>query len=148
MKYVRKELNGNHAWRTATLLLVGFAGPDEDFLRRLFDDVECSMAPGCRWVVQPQADVASTMRALRAEPLPVVLCDRDSMPEAWKEMLAESVHLPEPPSLIVTSRLADDRLWAEALNLGAYDVLARPFDRAEVVRTVNLARLRWPPSRA
>jgi hypothetical protein len=32
--------------------------------------------------------------------------------------------LPDPPVLIVTSRLADEYLWAEALNPGAYDVLA------------------------
>ena len=32
---------------------------------------------------------------------------------------------------------------AEALNLGAYDVLAQPFDGMEVSRIVNLARLRW-----
>jgi DNA-binding response OmpR family regulator len=43
------------------------------------------------------------------------------------------------PTLIVTSRLADDELWAEVLNLGAYDVLAQPFDPDEVYRVVFLA---------
>jgi DNA-binding response OmpR family regulator len=38
--------------------------------------------------------------------------------------------------------LADDYLWSEALNLGAYDVLAKPFDVEEVVRTVDAARRR------
>ena len=47
--------------------------------------------------------------------------------------------------LIVTSRLADDRLWAEALNLGAYDVLAKPFERMELVRSVSSAWLHWLP---
>jgi DNA-binding NtrC family response regulator len=41
-----------------------------------------------------------------------------------------------PPNLIVTSRLADDELWAEVLNLGGYDVLAQPFDPQEVYRIV------------
>jgi DNA-binding NtrC family response regulator len=45
--------------------------------------------------------------------------------------------------LIVTSRLADDRLWAEALNLGAYDVIAKPFDASEVVRIAGLACAHW-----
>ena len=31
------------------------------------------------------------------------------------------------PLVIVASHLADDQLWAEALNLGAHDVLAKPF---------------------
>jgi DNA-binding response OmpR family regulator len=48
-----------------------------------------------------------------------------------------------PTPLIVTSRLADEKLWAEALNLGAYDVLAKPFDLSELVRSVNLAWLHW-----
>jgi DNA-binding response OmpR family regulator len=47
----------------------------------------------------------------------------------------------------VTSRHADDRLWAEALNLGAWDVLAKPFDPGEVVRVVNLACLCWQRER-
>jgi hypothetical protein len=33
-----------------------------------------------------------------------------------------------PPLLVVTSRLADDRLWWEALNLGGYNVLAKPLN--------------------
>jgi DNA-binding NtrC family response regulator len=37
--------------------------------------------------------------------------------------------------------LADEHLWAEALNLGAYDVLAKPFDPTEVVRTLSQAWL-------
>jgi len=39
----------------------------------------------------------------------------------------------------VADRLADDRLWAEVLNLGAYDLLIKPFDTQEVLRTVGLA---------
>ena len=49
----------------------------------------------------------------------------------------------DSPEVIVTSRLADDRLWAEALNLGAYDVLTKPFDRHEVLRSVSFAWLNW-----
>ena len=49
----------------------------------------------------------------------------------------------DSPSLIVTSRLADERLWAEALNLGAYDVLAKPFDSTEAMRVVGAAWRAW-----
>lgn len=47
--------------------------------------------------------------------------------------------MPSPPLLIVISRLADEHLWAEALNLGAYDVLAKPLNHTEIVRVLNLA---------
>jgi DNA-binding response OmpR family regulator len=51
--------------------------------------------------------------------------------------------LPDSPVLIVSSRTADERLWAEVLNLGAYDVLVKPFDPTEVSRVVGLAWLNW-----
>jgi hypothetical protein len=58
-------------------------------------------------------------------------------------MLAEAAQLLPSPFLIVTCRLADEHLWAEALNVGAYDVLAKPFDAPEVIRVVSLAWLHW-----
>jgi FixJ family two-component response regulator len=45
--------------------------------------------------------------------------------------------------LIVTSRLADEHLWSVALNLGAWDVLAKPFDRSEVFRGVKSGWQHW-----
>jgi len=48
-----------------------------------------------------------------------------------------------PPMLIVASRTADEYLWAEALNLGAYDVLSKPYRAAEVVRVLSMAWLHW-----
>ena len=67
-------------------------------------------------------------------------------------MLEQVTILPDPPSLIVTSRLADERLWAEALNLGAYDVLAKPFPPTEAMRVIGAAWRAWggpvrPPAR-
>ena len=49
-------------------------------------------------------------------------------------------NLNEPPQLIVTSRTADDHLWAEVLNIGGFDVLAQPLERDEVERVVSSAR--------
>ena len=37
-----------------------------------------------------------------------------------------------PPRFVVSSRLADDHVWAEVLNLGGYDVLCTPFEAREV----------------
>ena len=43
------------------------------------------------------------------------------------------------PVLIVTSKVADEYLWSEVLNLGGYDVLAQPLDRDEVTRVARSA---------
>jgi DNA-binding response OmpR family regulator len=48
-----------------------------------------------------------------------------------------------PPKLIVTSRLADERLWSEVLNLGGFDVLAQPFNPREALRCIGEACHHW-----
>src|SRR3974390_568207 len=71
-----------------------------------------------------KADNAPTARILLQERNPaVVLCECDLILATWIDMLLYIQSMQNPPSLIVTSRLADDRLWAEALNLGAWDVM-------------------------
>lgn len=97
---------------------------------------------GLRTVVSSRS-LCAALPLLQKGGIPVVLCDRDDNPVVWKQLLEHFSTLKEPPFLIVTSRLADDRLWSEVLNLGAYDVLAKPFDVAEVTRVLTSARLRW-----
>ena len=57
-------------------------------------------------------------------------------------MLDIVVLLPTTPLVVVASRLADEYLWVEALNLGAHDVLTKPFDSTEVVRVLTTAWMR------
>jgi DNA-binding response OmpR family regulator len=80
---------------------------------------------------------------LQSHDVSVILCERDLMPGTWIDILKHIQPTPHPPYLIVTSKFADERLWLEALNLGAWDVLAKPFDRSEVIRTVKLAWDLW-----
>jgi DNA-binding NtrC family response regulator len=69
----------------------------------------------------------------------VVFCD-SSMPEgSWKDLLYPMSSVAEAPPLVVTSRLADDYLWSEVLNLGGWDVLAKPFREQEVLYVVDSA---------
>jgi DNA-binding response OmpR family regulator len=69
---------------------------------------------------------------LRNRPIPVVIAERDLATGNWKDALAAIQQLQDPPLLVVTSRLADEYLWAEALNFGAHDVLAKPFRASEL----------------
>jgi DNA-binding NtrC family response regulator len=95
------------------------------------------------WKIQRANSLASGLAKLRQNRFPVVISERDLMPGTWRQMLAEAARAPFRPFLIVTSRLADEHLWAEALNMGAYDVLAKPFDTVEVIRVLSLAWLHW-----
>jgi DNA-binding response OmpR family regulator len=62
----------------------------------------------------------------------IILCERDLPDGSWKDLLSCISDAAERPLLIVTSRFADEYLWAEVLNLGGYDVLAKPFRDQEV----------------
>ena len=95
------------------------------------------------WAVIVSATAASALSVLRETPIPIVICDCDASSGTWREILDRIALLPDPPLFIVTSRLADERLWAEALNLGAWDVLAKPFDAEEVKRIVSIAGQHW-----
>ena len=95
------------------------------------------------WRLFNASSVSPALAFLQRHEISVVLCERDLMPGTWIDMLENIRHLEHPPSLIVTSRLADERLWSEALNLGAWDVLAKPFDRSEVFRSVKSGWQHW-----
>lgn len=73
----------------------------------------------------------------------VVVCEQQLPDGTWKDVLEISGAMHHPAPVVVTSRLADERLWAEVLNLGGYDLLAKPLDRREVFRTMNLAWQHW-----
>ncbi|HEV3199115.1 MAG TPA: response regulator [Bryobacteraceae bacterium] len=94
------------------------------------------------WILLKATSLPSALASLRRRKVGVVLCERD-LPGTWVGLLEYINTLPVPQPLILTSRLADDRLWAEALNLGAWDVLAKPFDRGEVFRSVKSAWQHW-----
>ena len=80
---------------------------------------------------------------LRDNRVAVVVSESELSDGTWKDVLADLKSVPNPPRLIVTSDLADESLWAEVLNYGAYDVLAKPFHRSEILRIISLAWRDW-----
>lgn len=95
------------------------------------------------WLLFKANCVRDALSILGTHDISVVLCEQDLKSGTWMDLLERLNALPNPPSLIVTSRLADDRLWAQALNLGAWDVLSKPFDPSEVLRSVKVAWHHW-----
>ncbi|MFY9726590.1 MAG: response regulator [Bryobacteraceae bacterium] len=64
-----------------------------------------------------------------------VLLTEAVLPDAsWLDVLHLAREIPGDVEVIVTDPHADARFWAEALNLGAYDVLTQPFYAPEVRR--------------
>jgi DNA-binding NtrC family response regulator len=55
----------------------------------------------------------------------------------WCDVLDHTMHRDAPPSVVVVSPVGGERLWAEVLWRGAYDLLVEPFEGLEVRRTVE-----------
>jgi DNA-binding response OmpR family regulator len=99
------------------------------------------------WHIQVRTTCREAMQFLHRSAIPVIIADAEHDPANWRRVLRESGRLPESPCLIVSSRLADERLWAEVLNLGAYDLLATPFQPEEVRRVTMMAFEFWQRER-
>jgi two-component system response regulator PilR (NtrC family) len=76
---------------------------------------------------------------LQQEDYEVVLTEAALPDGNWLDALHLARESQHEPEVIVTDPLADARFWAEALNLGAYDLLAQPFYEPEVRRILNNA---------
>ncbi len=92
------------------------------------------------WRLFEARDRKRAMHCLERNPVQVVIAETDVPRWGWHRVLRDLRRLAKPPQLIVTSIHADEYLWAEALNLGAYDVLQQPFRRDEIERVVASAR--------
>ncbi len=80
------------------------------------------------------------LQALERNPVQVVIAQSDLANWSWQHVLRDLRRMKQPPQLVVTSPAADDRLWAEVLNIGGYDVLlADPFEAEELRRVVASA---------
>ena len=106
-------------------------------------DTLASLLGRDQWTIHKALSLRSASAFLRAHRVPLVISEHDLLPGTWAQLLDEIRLLSIPPFLIVTSQVANDYLWAEALNMGAYDVLAKPFDQTEVTRILSSAWLHW-----
>ena len=66
-------------------------------------------------------------------------CERDLSDGTHRDLLAMTRSQGRSVCLVVTSRLADWDEYREALNDGAFDLIASPSQAADVVRVLNQA---------
>jgi len=71
---------------------------------------------------------------LQQDEYDVVLTEATLPDGKWLDVLHLVRDSPQEVEVIVTDPQADAHFWAEALNLGAYDLLAQPFYEPEVRR--------------
>ena len=86
-------------------------------------------------------------------PAPLVFTDTQLPDGTWADILALAEKAKLPVNVIVVARVVDTRFYVEAIETGAFDFLAPPFnatDLAYVVRSAmdNVVARRAAPARA
>jgi DNA-binding NtrC family response regulator len=96
--------------------------------------------------VEYACDLTQARSQFETQGFSVVLTEAFLPDGSWLDVLELAREARLPAEVIVTHPFADSRFWAEALSLGAYDLLAQPFHSSEVQRIIANACTR--PSRA
>jgi hypothetical protein len=86
----------------------------------------------------PMTSMNAKDSPIRTDRVGAVIVDCPPGKDFWKRILIE-VCQPVGIPLIVTSRIADERLWSEVLNFGGFDILVQPLDSREVARITRSA---------
>ena len=66
-----------------------------------------------------------------------IYCDEHLPDGTWKDLYGRIIVCPDAPPVVVIFPQFDESLWAEALNVGARDVLVRPLDATELVHSAQ-----------
>jgi PleD family two-component response regulator len=91
------------------------------------------------WRLFEAPDRQHAMKCLERNPVEVVIAESNLPNWNWKRVLNDLRKFAKPPQLIVTSRTADESLWAEVLNIGGYDVMSQPLEEYEFERVIASA---------
>jgi len=98
---------------------------------------------GSSWELFTCGSLAEARQRLHEDAYPVVICQSELTDGDWKDLLRMTDLMEHPPSVLVIARQPDEALWAEALNSGAFGVLAGSANPRNVFRTLSNAWRNW-----
>ena len=84
-------------------------------------------------------DLRRAKSRLDQEKYGVVLTEARVPDGNWEDLMKAVAEARAYSTVVVTDPFADARFWADALQLGCYDVLAQPFCCSEVQRIITNA---------
>ena len=97
------------------------------------------------WQIHVSRGISEFRRSLKPRWSGVVLTETRLPDGTWHDVLSLANTVCPSAQIVVTSRHADEHLWAEVLNCGGFDLLAQPLDRTEVIRVGTSAWLHAQP---
>ena len=69
----------------------------------------------------------------------LVFVDAELPDGSWQDLLQHVKDSRRTCEMIVCSRCGDERLWAEVIQCGAFDLIVEPYEEREVLRIVQSA---------
>src|SRR5689334_1033481 len=99
----------------ATLLVISADDSDHRALQAIFANSPWTLHYAYTW--------EEAQECLEETPVSVVISNTELPDSTWRTILRGLAQQSRSPLLIVASRLADERFWAEVLNFGGYDVI-------------------------
>jgi DNA-binding NtrC family response regulator len=123
--------DGSPGKENLTILLISPFTEDEKVFQEMFP-------PGASMSLSRVNRVEEALPQICATTPSLVICERDLPDGSWKTILGACEALQRPTCFLVASRQADERLWAEVLNLGGFDVLQKPFKLPEIRQVLDL----------
>jgi len=84
-------------------------------------------------------DLRDAQLKLQEHSYDLLFVDAELAGGPWHRLLPTVVASGKNCEVIVCSRCGDERLWADVLQRGAYDLIAEPFDESEVTRIAHRA---------
>lgn len=80
---------------------------------------------------------------LAAGSVSVILADREFPDGTWRELVNLAVSTSPGSCVVVLDRGADESLWLDILDAGAFDLLQSPVEPLSLRRTIESAELQW-----
>jgi DNA-binding NtrC family response regulator len=120
---------------SGSVLLISPYPEDAVFMREIMASLNCQLESASNW--------HTAELALQRDVFGVIIAERDLPDGDWRYVLSCLERYSYNPLLIVVSRLADERLWAEVLNRCGFDVLAKPLAHEEASRVIGHALNTW-----
>jgi DNA-binding NtrC family response regulator len=90
-------------------------------------------------ILQAESRAAAKRMLGGLNPAPLVFTDTHLPDGTWADILAVAENARLPVNVIVVARLVDTRFYVEAIETGAFDFLAPPFNATDLAYVVRSA---------
>jgi DNA-binding NtrC family response regulator len=111
-----------------TILAISPFEEDHASLREIFRHSQWKLYSAYTW--------REAFQVLERADISLVICERECPEGNWRELFERIEEKGNSVPFVVCSESPGLELWAEAVNQGAFDALAKPFDMVDVLRMV------------